>query len=505
MVSALATIGLSMAAGCGAKTELRVGPSATPDASVVDAGEGLDAHLTDAHTLDAAHIDASGDAGFADGCMRDRDCERGLACTAATAETSYGRDLEPMPLGCGPLARLDDRAVCETASDCGRGLCVIAGTCVPPCRDDSDCDAAAACRLVYGRTTEPALQPYSGCVRRYDVGETVRVETERLEGALTGTFREDEIRLADFPGTALHALEPESTLAYVLGLSTLGDSPEVLFELRIIGPRAPPPLNPVAPFGGVLTVLLPNGPRSVRAAEGYLARLTADRPSDLRLTTFWRTTIGTRLAVDFYYLGGGRLGPGGAIDAAVSEVNAIYARSGIRIDRVRHHLIGGELRRRYAVIEMSMGEAGELEELLALSAGAPGPSVDVFLVRELDTALGVAGGIPAPPMHGSPNSGLAIAADFLEPGGDLSLGRTMAHELGHVLGLFHTSEIDGIVLDPFPDTPECRLERDLDGDGFLIPPECEGAGADHLMFWAATGDRLSAAQGAVVVRSPMLD
>jgi len=86
----------------------------------------------------------------------------------------------------------------------------------------------------------------------------------------------------------------------------------------------------------------------------------------------------------------------------------------------------------------------------------------------------------------------------------VDLGRVLAHEAGHFFGLIHTSEADGLVVEPLPDTPECPVDRDSDGDGFLLPAECAGAGADNLMFWAASGDSMSADQAAVVRTSPAL-
>ena len=87
-------------------------------------------------------------------------------------------------------------------------------------------------------------------------------------------------------------------------------------------------------------------------------------------------------------------------------------------------------------------------------------------------------------MHGTGGSGIAIATDMMA-GDPARMGRTLAHELAHFLGLFHTSEADGRVYDALEDTPECRLEDDGDGDG-LDPADCESLGADNLMFWSVS-------------------
>ena len=65
------------------------------------------------------------------------------------------------------------------------------------------------------------------------------------------------------------------------------------------------------------------------------------------------------------------------------------------------------------------------------------------------------------------------------------LGETAAHEMGHWLGLFHTTEFNGTSFDPLSDTAQCSISLDIDSDGKVYPEECEGYGADNLMFWTA--------------------
>ncbi|MCA9581521.1 MAG: hypothetical protein KC416_06980, partial [Myxococcales bacterium] len=84
------------------------------------------------------------------------------------------------------------------------------------------------------------------------------------------------------------------------------------------------------------------------------------------------------------------------------------------------------------------------------------------------------------------------------------LGPLLAHEIAHFLGLFHTTEPDGRVLEALSDTPVCGTDRDGDGDGFLSTMECDGAGAGNLMFWTAQGRELSAQQIDVLRRSYVL-
>jgi hypothetical protein len=87
---------------------------------------------------------------------------------------------------------------------------------------------------------------------------------------------------------------------------------------------------------------------------------------------------------------------------------------------------------------------------------------------------------------------------------DLSAENVLMHEISHQMGLFHTSELNGAVIEPLSDTAACHPERDANGDGQLEPAECKGAGADNLMFWAGVGYELSAQQREILQRSLIL-
>ena len=64
------------------------------------------------------------------------------------------------------------------------------------------------------------------------------------------------------------------------------------------------------------------------------------------------------------------------------------------------------------------------------------------------------------------------------------LGETAAHEMGHQLGLFHTTEEGGATFDILSDTPECPSNtQDNDSNGAVTAEECDGFGGDNLMFW----------------------
>ena len=107
--------------------------------------------------------------------------------------------------------------------------------------------------------------------------------------------------------------------------------------------------------------------------------------------------------------------------------------------------------------------------------------VNLFFIEDYSVSdnLGNAPGIPG--SMGTANSwnGVLISLTAHVFGSTLDsqlLGETAAHEMGHQLGLFHTTESGGTAFDILTDTVECR-------NGNISAEECEGYGAENVMFW----------------------
>jgi hypothetical protein len=256
-----------------------------------------------------------------------------------------------------------------------------------------------------------------------------------------------------------------------------------------------------------------------------VASLRSEGPGDLRITRIAGRPDGLQLDLNVFYVGELGFGPEGPrgpplVRDALEVVDAILGQADISVGEVRQIEVGGALPQRgtlfphgdaqqgFEVLRLRFGVLAELPGLFRLSAGAGNSAVNLFLVRDIESRAGgdvqgEAGGIPGPPgMHGTAGSGIAIAAGTA--GDAARFGRTLAHELAHFLGLFHTSESDGSARDAFSDTPECRLAQDTAGDG-LGAVDCAEFGADNLMFWAASGGTsLSASQSEVLRASPLL-
>lgn len=106
----------------------------------------------------------------------------------------------------------------------------------------------------------------------------------------------------------------------------------------------------------------------------------------------------------------------------------------------------------------------------ALSNAVPSPAVNVCLGLDLTTPdlLGLAAGIPGSPLP-SVKSCVGVSAinaagydGVFSPDDIRVLGETLAHEVGHFMGLFHPVEGDFATFDPLTDTPTCGGESSCD-------------------------------------------
>ena len=148
-------------------------------------------------------------------------------------------------------------------------------------------------------------------------------------------------------------------------------------------------------------------------------------------------------------------------------------------------------------------------------------TVNIFFIEDYSGIgsgiLGNAAGMPG--SMGDVNSwnGVLASLSAHATGNELDdqlLGETAAHEIGHHLGLFHTTEKEGTVFDILSDTPECSSSSyDNDSNGTLTAEECDLLGGDNLMFWTSwsstsrsagkTQDKLSGFQQYVIKHSPI--
>jgi hypothetical protein len=285
------------------------------------------------------------------------------------------------------------------------------------------------------------------------------------------------------------------------------------------------------------------------------------------------TSTGT-LDLEVYIATSGTPAPGTVTSAAqavtdpgfarwVQSLAGYFAKAGICLGTVSVHDVPAWAKSRYApggIVDVSgAGEAGTAAQTLPgcdflsqlFTVGlAQSRAVHVFLADELVdgsaasglTVLGVDGSIPGPSgVPGTVNGGAVVgvfdlfgaqrfagacsgAPDVSACGSDV-LALVTAHEAGHWLGLYHTTEAEGTLFDPLGDTETCAClscapfalrstcaERSASGAPTLMfSSYCSGqrlhcGGGRNLMFWLfddrfAVGD-LSRQQGDVMRRNP---
>jgi hypothetical protein len=184
------------------------------------------------------------------------------------------------------------------------------------------------------------------------------------------------------------------------------------------------------------------------------------------------------------------------IQTALTDLAQVLERAGLALGVVRFVDVAAP----QLVIAHDGGADAEVSALFGAAKGLP-PGLNVFLVDQLYLAgslpsiapiRGLSGGIPGPVRTAQGARAGVVLSLELGPGESDLLGVSMAHEIGHYLGLFHTSEAKpaangAVISDPIADTP----------------PESP----TNLMHWSAPSvDEavLSVQQVAVLYGSPWL-
>jgi hypothetical protein len=184
----------------------------------------------------------------------------------------------------------------------------------------------------------------------------------------------------------------------------------------------------------------------------------------------------------------------------------IYAGRGVTRGTIHYYDVTGTAFRN---IDTTEGPTSELSQLFAQSAGRTEQAINLFLVdsfsgmRDGFTLLGVAGGIPGPPgVHGTGHSGVVVSFPSAAAGSASNVGQTIAHELGHFLGLYHNSE--SVRACAAGTGPTATLSCAPFGGGDVLA-DTSPTDTANLMYWAAMGGTsLSNGQGYVMLRSAIV-
>lgn len=387
---------------------------------------------------------------------------------------------------------------CEDDSECNGGVCISrtrSTACFATCESDSDCRDGYACRDVpEGRICDSVVEavlpdPTSGS------GFDVQCGPEK---SITFTLPEGTIGFYFAPFAPNGEKVVPRTLTYPGGASL--DIPRDYSWLAV---------NPEI-LGSLAPILFPasNADR-FRDAFGpgeYTIDVTTSA-SELCYYIIPKSSPGTRLDINLYFVGTSITASEAQSDRDMAEVidvvESIYSDLGVQANVSAYFDSPPTVSQSYGIIR----DFYDVFSLVATSQ-TPGStveenlSVNVFLIEDFNISeapglLGVSTGIPGMAgLHGNSGAGLVFSTASLGQDNE-QLGQTMAHEIGHFLGLRHTTEHGGSAHDPITDTPECILP-DL---AFLC------GDSDNFMFaFALGGSQRITTQGQsfVVKRSPLV-
>ncbi|MCA9665265.1 MAG: hypothetical protein KC503_06745 [Myxococcales bacterium] len=179
------------------------------------------------------------------------------------------------------------------------------------------------------------------------------------------------------------------------------------------------------------------------------------------------------------------------VKTALATLDAFYRRDlGVALGTVK-----------YFDLTAAEDTASKLDQVHAICKAFSKPgdhqnAINVYIIKSLTFAGGISGGIPGGPgLYGHIASGIVVRQE----GNASVMGRLMAHEIGHHLGLFHTSSPGAAAgsVDALSDTPSCaagtQVESCPDYRNMMFP-----------QFPASGGISFSAAQADVARGSPWL-
>jgi hypothetical protein len=460
-------------------------------------------------------------------------CSEGDDCETADCNTDYPGGY--CTVWCGSVADCPGDAKCYNDPQSGKKMCWKAcdspddcrvdqfcagGVCTPKCWETS-CQLGYECDSESGQCVPVGSQP---CIPEDEVCDGVDNNCDGVKDEGCGpTLSQhpyvvvDDLGLVSVGGggvsKTLKAHVDDDTTTLSLLIIDADGSNEVMAFWKIYGPDDTLLLDALDPIGSPvrgypeydsLTVQIPNTPDVPLQTGTY--EFSIYREGDT-LGAVWVYVVRTvrpqvqtsYLDVNFWFVGTPDLSAQSAQSSSKFNklrntfVNLMASYS-VTVSQVNFFDVIGIAANKYTYVDVSDDgyEVDEHAELVALSESLPSSNrgINFFFVQGFNgySLLGKAGGIPGPPLlHGSYHSGVVVSmTDYYWYGANKAAAKvseTMAHELGHQLGLYHTTESDGSYHDPLSDTPQCT--DDWNEDGYVDAWECEDAGGDNLMFWSA--------------------
>ena len=246
---------------------------------------------------------------------------------------------------------------------------------------------------------------------------------------------------------------------------------------------------------GLVDWLYPNTPNLELSGGKYRLTLLGETPSGGRLTEDVEIRVYAKKEQEFDTCGIkldflidrnaiDQADIGIALETATGWVNNLFAPRGVRILEYTDTDI--TLPNPNFDVDETATVMSQIDDLLAQArrqGRAREGNLHVVLVRTIGgpEPSGYSMGLPGPFDADRPNAAVLVSTDAYTRNGFLDvpgLASTIAHELGHFLGLYHTSESSGTQHDPLPDTPQA----DDDGDEFDRNIMTGGGGARRNIF-----------------------
>jgi hypothetical protein len=390
-------------------------------------------------------------------------------CGAGEACGLLGPTTDGVQLACVRTATTARFPSCRSATDCPTGLC-HEGVCTEAC---FACEAGAEC-------AEAEVDAGFGTVR-LAVCQPRRAQPSLVLGPIqTSTAGTSEpIDFEVPPGLASLAIVLRSRAGDRVTLTRLEDpTGERLIDRR----SADPDPNPMVAYIETASALVPNSRRFEARAGRWTMEVGSFEP---RVFDRLEPRAGRVDTIEVIFEPMDEVG--GALDLHIGLASSFgltattATTSGFVQDILRNIEdsllvpadIGiGDLRFSVLDPEHDRVEDGDETRRMCATLSRPGPrgtSLSLFVVDDMNYTSGHAGGIPGPPGVFRSRASCVVIERL---GSGARTGVLAAHELGHFLGLRHTTELDGTP-DPIEDTPACEsgtaLNRCPDYRNLMFP------------------------------------